>query len=88
MPETVTNKADVWRIVTDVGVTIGVGLDIDMSIAYVGSFGEPTMEHGGSLSFKFNKLNTELTMKYSNTFDGSKPNSGNYNALFGVTIRY
>ena len=82
------DSADGKRFVVDVGVSVGIKPDTIMRVGYTGSFGDLTSIHGGSLSFKFSDLNTELTMNYANAFDGSKPSSGDFNAFFGVNIRY
>jgi len=83
-----TDKFDVSRIAIEAGMTIAVGLDTDMRIAYIGSFGDSVRVHGGSISLKFNNLDTELTACYSNAFDSTTPSKGDYNAFFGVTIHY
>ncbi|MEI7591575.1 MAG: hypothetical protein WCJ49_09775 [Deltaproteobacteria bacterium] len=85
---TLSDKFESKRVAIDVGATIGVGLSTDMRIAYTGSFGDMTTVHGGSLSFKFNDLNTELTASYANAYDGNKPSADDYNAFFGVTVHY
>ncbi|MEI7589815.1 MAG: hypothetical protein WCJ49_00630, partial [Deltaproteobacteria bacterium] len=87
--QTATSNAEKNTMMVDFGITTNTGVNTDVRIAYTGSFVGDTKMHGFSAVFKFNDLDAELSLNYSNSFDGMTTiSSGDYGAFLGVKVKY